>query len=227
MTDQKLKTYRNRLLKLDARLRGDEATLEEEARAETGGASGGDLSNTPMHPADLGTAEYMQELDATLYENEDHLRTEVEAALGRIDAGTYGTCERCGRPIAAQRLDALPYVRHCIKCARAVESGVPTNLDAGRPAAAGLDPSDARRAQEAVPEGVIPGPDDQALAAEASDSTASARQGDRHAAGTPGGGTAAGGLAGTNRGTGDPANADLEGAMGSGEAEQKRARRGG
>lgn len=140
MTDQKLKTYRNRLLKLDARLRGDEASLEEEARAQTGGASGGDLSNAPMHPADLGTAEYMQELDATLYENEDHLRAEVEAALERIDAGTYGTCERCGRPIAAQRLDALPYVRHCIECARAAEADLPTDLDAGRPSANRLDP---------------------------------------------------------------------------------------
>lgn len=43
--------------------------------------------------------------------------TEVDDALGRIDAGTYGRCEHCGRPIAADRLDARPFARRCIACA--------------------------------------------------------------------------------------------------------------
>ena len=43
-------------------------------------------------------------------------------ALGRIDAGTYGRCEECGEMIAKPRLQALPYTRHCIECARALES---------------------------------------------------------------------------------------------------------
>ena len=42
---------------------------------------------------------------------------EVDAALSRVDSGTYGTCERCGRPIAPERLDALPATRWCIGCA--------------------------------------------------------------------------------------------------------------
>src|SRR5690242_1102040 len=42
---------------------------------------------------------------------------EVDEALRRIDAGTYGRCERCGRPIAAARLEARPFARHCIACA--------------------------------------------------------------------------------------------------------------
>jgi RNA polymerase-binding transcription factor DksA len=42
---------------------------------------------------------------------------EVNAALSRVDSGTYGTCERCGRPIAPERLDALPATRRCIDCA--------------------------------------------------------------------------------------------------------------
>ncbi|MCQ4121173.1 TraR/DksA family transcriptional regulator [Rhodococcus tibetensis] len=41
---------------------------------------------------------------------------ELTAALARLDAGTYGTCIRCGRPIAEVRLDALPAVRTCIEC---------------------------------------------------------------------------------------------------------------
>ncbi len=43
---------------------------------------------------------------------------EIGAALARLDVGTYGACERCGRPIAAERLEARPEVRLCIDCAR-------------------------------------------------------------------------------------------------------------
>ncbi|MEV4343791.1 TraR/DksA C4-type zinc finger protein [Actinoplanes sp. NPDC049596] len=42
---------------------------------------------------------------------------EVDEALARVDAGTYGTCERCGRPIGEERLAARPSARYCISCA--------------------------------------------------------------------------------------------------------------
>jgi RNA polymerase-binding protein DksA len=42
---------------------------------------------------------------------------EVESALSRIDAGTYGQCETCGRPIAPERLEARPTARTCVRCA--------------------------------------------------------------------------------------------------------------
>jgi DnaK suppressor protein len=41
---------------------------------------------------------------------------DVERALGKLDAGTYGTCERCGNPIAAERLEALPWAVLCMDC---------------------------------------------------------------------------------------------------------------
>jgi RNA polymerase-binding transcription factor len=47
----------------------------------------------------------------------DTLR-DVEHALGRMDAGTYGTCDNCGQPIADERLDALPAARLCLNCKR-------------------------------------------------------------------------------------------------------------
>jgi DnaK suppressor protein len=46
----------------------------------------------------------------------EHL-AEVDAALARVEAGTYGVCERCGSPIGAARLEALPAARKCIGCA--------------------------------------------------------------------------------------------------------------
>ena len=54
--------------------------------------------------------------------NQQHL-AEVEAALQRLDDGTYGACARCGRPIAPERLDALPWAAYCIDCQRIVGRG--------------------------------------------------------------------------------------------------------
>jgi len=47
----------------------------------------------------------------------------VDAALGRLDRGTFGTCQRCGRPIAPERLEALPWAAHCIDCQREIGRG--------------------------------------------------------------------------------------------------------
>ena len=47
----------------------------------------------------------------------------VAAALGRLDRGTFGTCERCGRLIAPERLEALPWAAHCIDCQREMGRG--------------------------------------------------------------------------------------------------------
>jgi len=44
---------------------------------------------------------------------------EIQAALRRIDDGTYGTCARCGEKINEKRLEALPYATECIQCAQA------------------------------------------------------------------------------------------------------------
>lgn len=54
--------------------------------------------------------------------NEQHL-AEVEAALARLEAGTYGTCIGCGNAIAAERLEAIPWAAHCIDCQRAMGRG--------------------------------------------------------------------------------------------------------
>jgi DnaK suppressor protein len=51
-----------------------------------------------------------------------HLET-VDAALGRLDDGRYGTCVRCGRPIAPERLEALPWAARCIECQTIVDRG--------------------------------------------------------------------------------------------------------
>jgi DnaK suppressor protein len=56
------------------------------------------------------------QVGALVAQARDHL-AEIDAALTRLDAGSYGTCERCGRPIAEARLEARPVARTCIACA--------------------------------------------------------------------------------------------------------------
>ncbi|QZN85877.1 TraR/DksA C4-type zinc finger protein [Cellulomonas sp. C5510] len=55
-------------------------------------------------------------LDALTHDMRERI-AEVDAALDRLDRGTYGTCERCGQPIPVERLRALPAARTCVACA--------------------------------------------------------------------------------------------------------------
>jgi len=64
-----------------------------------------------------------QDVSLALLENERQLLDQITAALRRIDAGTFGHCENCGREIARERLEALPYTPYCIECARRLNSG--------------------------------------------------------------------------------------------------------
>lgn len=73
--------------------------------------------------AAAATHVFEQQRDLALRErNEQHL-AEVVAALERLDAGTYGTCTRCGRLVAQERLEAIPWAAHCIDCQRLVGRG--------------------------------------------------------------------------------------------------------
>ena len=112
-----LETYRKVLLHLRARLQGDVDQMPHEA-LNRGGEGGGNLSSMPIHLADLGTDNFDQEFTLGLIENEQETLGEIQAALNRIEGGTFGRCNGCDRPIARARLQALPYTRYCIECAR-------------------------------------------------------------------------------------------------------------
>ena len=75
------------------------------------------------HPGDVATATFDRELDSTLEENEERLIGAMDAALRRIDDGSYGMCGSCGQPIAEERLEALPWTTRCIDCKRREERG--------------------------------------------------------------------------------------------------------
>ena len=121
MTKTDLETFRQSLQNLRARLSGNLSHLAEEALRATGGEGSGSLSNTPIHMADLGTDNFEQEFTLSLIQNEEQVLVEIAEALNRIDQGTLGKCEECSSPIPKARLQALPYTRHCVNCARKVQ----------------------------------------------------------------------------------------------------------
>jgi DnaK suppressor protein len=122
LKNEELESYRDVLRNLRSRLRGDLDQMTDEALRRTSPDSSGNLSNVPLHMADVGTENYDQEFTLGLIENEQETLEQVQDALGRIEAGTFGRCVNCAEPIAKARLQALPYTRHCIQCARKMES---------------------------------------------------------------------------------------------------------
>ena len=86
-------------------------SIEDETEDET----------TDDHIAETATATLDREIDYTLEENSEHVLSEIEGALIRIEEGTYGTCVNCGKPIAEERLSAIPWATYCIDCKRLVE----------------------------------------------------------------------------------------------------------
>ncbi len=106
---------RERLTQAVEHLHGEHSGSVED---ELGEISAGGVDN---HMADTASATYERELDAGFEEGAQHVLAEVEAALARIDSGTYGTCEVCGKPIGAERLAAIPWARRCIDDQRRAE----------------------------------------------------------------------------------------------------------
>jgi RNA polymerase-binding protein DksA len=123
LKNDELESFRQTLESLRARLRGDLDQMTDEALRRNLQSGSSNLSNVPLHMADVGTENYDQEFTLGLIESEQGTLDLVNQALGRLDAGKFGQCVECGGPIARPRLQAIPYTQHCIDCARLVENG--------------------------------------------------------------------------------------------------------
>jgi len=98
--------------------------LDEERKRivdELGELAGGRV--TDNHLGDIATVTFDRELDEGLEEGAQQTLTQIDRALARLDNGTYGTCERCGKPIGEERLDARPWATLCIDDQRLADRG--------------------------------------------------------------------------------------------------------
>ena len=101
---QRLREERARQLALAARLRQEEADPVES----------GELSTADQHPAELGSETFERELELTTLSIVEGELKEIDDALRRLDHGSYGICEECGKPIDEARLEAVPWARYCV-----------------------------------------------------------------------------------------------------------------
>jgi len=118
LTKPEIKELRARLederVELDTQL----TTIVEDTFATTQSDLSGDVG-LDDESADAGTATFEREKDLSIENNVRDLLQKIERALRRMDEGTYGVCDICGKPIEKARIKALPYVDLCIKDAQA------------------------------------------------------------------------------------------------------------
>jgi RNA polymerase-binding protein DksA len=114
MQAAQLDAYKKQLTALRVRLMREVDASEEALREDV--STPGDSSGVPSHPADSNAEGVEPEI--AIAQNEGQLLGQVEQALERIEAGTFGKCQACGCEISSERLDALPFAAYCIQCAR-------------------------------------------------------------------------------------------------------------
>ncbi len=121
LTAKELDDLRARLLEERTHLEAQLVSIVEGSFAATQSDLSGDVG-LDDESADAGTATFEREKDLSIENNVRDLLRKIEGALKRMDAGTYGLCERCGKPIEKARIKALPYAELCIKDAQAAQS---------------------------------------------------------------------------------------------------------
>ena len=121
MNREDLKPYKERLVALRTRLRGDVSQMTDAVLEKTPMQASGDLSAMPIHMADVGTDNFEREFTLTLMGSKDRTLEQIEEALERIEDGMYGVCEKCNARIPKARLNAIPYAVLCVRCAARME----------------------------------------------------------------------------------------------------------
>jgi DnaK suppressor protein len=123
MKKTEMKEFKERLLLLRARLRGDVNQMADAALKKDRSGNNSDASSMPIHMADIGSDNFEQEFTLSLMQSEGSTLDAIETALERIEDGVYGECEECGARIPKTRLKAIPYATMCVKCASRAEQG--------------------------------------------------------------------------------------------------------
>ncbi|HEX2032482.1 MAG TPA: TraR/DksA C4-type zinc finger protein [Actinomycetota bacterium] len=119
-TKRDLTEVRKRLEEERQQLRRQMADIEQSSFGDPQSELSGEVSFDEEY-ADSGTFTFERERDLSLSNNIRDLIDKIDKALERMDEGTYGLCERCGRPIEKARIKALPYASLCIKDKQAEE----------------------------------------------------------------------------------------------------------
>lgn len=121
MKAQERKTLRKLLLRLRERLADNVGHMQNEA-LRNNGETFSELSDLPLeHLADRGSDNFAKDLMISLLQTSEAEICDIDDALAKLEADTYGICESCDSRIAKSRLKALPFARLCMECRQAEE----------------------------------------------------------------------------------------------------------
>ena len=123
MTSIDTEHFRDALLEERQRVEHALTTLREEHPGSLDDEVEEVAATADNHLADTASATLGREIDYTLGDNAEQVMSEIDAALQRIEDGTYGVCASCGREIPSARLEANPWASLCIDCKRKAEGG--------------------------------------------------------------------------------------------------------
>lgn len=115
---EEVEQFKKRLVTLREKLSGNVNSLGNEAFKNTRQDASGDLSNVPIHLADIGTDNFDRDMSIELIESAEEGVRKIDLALEKIDNKTYGKCESCDKMVSKTRLLAIPFVENCIQCQR-------------------------------------------------------------------------------------------------------------
>ncbi len=125
LTARDLAMFKDLLLKLRDRVIDEISFLSRDNLNRSQRDSSGDLSSYSFHMADQGTDNFDREFAANLLSGEQDVLYEIDEAIRRMDAGTFGICESTGQPIEFERLKVLPFARYCVSAQTEIERGKP------------------------------------------------------------------------------------------------------
>lgn len=115
LNSKDLDSYRTLLTQLRREVSGDISDLEADAFSTDGDRLSVD------NPADIGSESFAQEFSLELLQRDEATLAEIDEALDRVEAGTFGLCEGCEEIIPKVRLNAVPHARFCVDCQRKTE----------------------------------------------------------------------------------------------------------
>ena len=129
MDAQKLTFYKNLLLQKRQELMSQMAFIKDNEMNSTMKEATGDHSAYSFHMADQGTDTMEREKSFFYAQRDGRLLYHIDVALERVESGTYGLCQSCNKPIADERLEAVPHARLCIACKSTEEKTSPETVE--------------------------------------------------------------------------------------------------
>ncbi len=113
--------YRKLLIEERERIHGEMQQVEADISYDDTLEGQSDLADYDQHPADTGTDTFFKERDLAVRDNYRDIIGRIDEALGKLERGTFGLCDRCGRAISQGRLEAIPYAIYCVDCQDMIE----------------------------------------------------------------------------------------------------------